>query len=461
MVPDDLKIAKIIPVYKSDDKKIVSNYRPISVLPAFSKILEKLVYNRLLDFINQHNLLSKDQYGFRKNISTSMALIDLTDKISTSLENNEYTIGVFLDLAKAFDTVNHSILLDKLYHYGIRGIPFQWFQNYLSNRLQYVYLNNTNSDKLPITCGVPQGSILGPILFLLYINDLSTVTKLLTFIMFADDTNIFISGKNLDFITHIINSELTTVSTWFNANLLSLNIKKTNYILFSNKTNPDIQILIGNEKVARVFQTKFLGIIIQANLKWKEHISLVANKTVKTLGVMNKIKHFLTSAYLKNLYQSLIEPYLTYCCIVWAKPDKSTALETLLKLQKRSVRIISHSWYRACSRPLFHKFSILSIYDLCLLQILVFVYKSINLLLPNSYTQYFTRTSDIHYYKTRGHKYNLYKINAQKTCRTNSIMCSGPKHWNKLPDIIKCAPSLKVFKNKVRDHILASYLTTF
>ena len=138
-----------------------------------------------------------------------------------------------------------------------------------------------------------------------------------------------ISGKSLDFITHIINSELTTVSTWFNANLLSLNIKKTNnYILFSNKTNPDIQILIGNEKVARVFKTKFLGITIQANLK-------------------------------KNLYQSLIEPYLTYCCIVWAKPDKTTALETLLKLQKRSVRIISHSWYRACSRPLFHKFSIL------------------------------------------------------------------------------------------------------
>ena len=162
-------------------------------------------------------------------------------------------------------------------------------------------------------------------------------------------------------------------------------------------------------------------------LKWKEHISLVANKTVQTLGVMNKIKHFLTSAYLKNLYQSLIEPYLTYCCIVWAKPDKSTALETLLKLQKRSVRIISHSWYRACSRPLFHKFSILNIYDLCLLQILVFVYESINyLLLPNSYTQYFTKTSDIHYYKTRGHKYNLYRINAQTSASARRISRHTP-----------------------------------
>ena len=286
VVPNNLKIAKIIPVFKSDDKKLVSNYRPISVLPAFSKILERLMYNRLLHFIDQHNILSNSQFGFRKKISTTMALLELVDKISTSMEKNEFTIGIFIDLAKAFDTVNHQILLAKLYHYGIRGIAHDWFKNYLSNRLQYVHFNNTESNRLPVTCGVPQGSILGPLLFIIYINDLNVVSKLVTFIMFADDTNIFISGKNLDNITCTVNEELNIINEWFSANLLSLNIKKTNYILFGNKGMADVSISIGGSRITRVFETKFLGVIIQANLKWNAHISLIANKTSKTVELV-------------------------------------------------------------------------------------------------------------------------------------------------------------------------------
>lgn len=192
--------------------------------------------------------------------------MDLVDKISNSIEKGDYTLGIFIDLAKA----NYSILLTKLYNYGIRGVAHNWFTNYLNNRYQYVYLNNTLSDRLPVTCGVPQGSILGPLLFLLYINDLSTVSKLLTLIMFADDTNIFICGQ--DDRTTIANSEFKEISNWFSANLLSLNIKKANYILFGNKKPPDISLLVNDEKLLRVYETKFLGIIIQANLKWTTHI---------------------------------------------------------------------------------------------------------------------------------------------------------------------------------------------
>ena len=322
VVPSALKVAKVVPIYKTDDKKLVSNYRPISVLPVFSKILERLIYARVIDFLNKHDILSTNQYGFRKNLSTSMALLDLVDKLANSIENNEITIGIFVDLAKAFDTVNHKILLAKLDHYGVRGIALDWFQSYLSNRNQFVCINDTQSDPLPVVCGVPQGSILGPLLFLLYINDLNYVSKILTLIMFADDTNIFISGKNLNEITSSANIELEKINDWFCANLLSLNIKKTNYIMFGYKNLPNIDILINSQKIMRVYQTKFLGVIIQHNLKWHAHVQLVKNKISKTIGIMNKVKSVLSTSHLTLLYQTLIEPYLTYGCIIWASPEK-------------------------------------------------------------------------------------------------------------------------------------------
>jgi hypothetical protein len=460
IVPDDMKIAKIIPIYKSDDKKLVSNYRPISVLPAFSKIIERLVYNRLLDFIDKNKILSDNQYGFRKNISTSMALMDLIDKISSSIENNEYTLGIFLDLAKAFDTVNHEILLNKLYHYGIRGTPHVWFKNYLSHRLQYVYLNGTKSDELLMTCGVPQGSILGPLLFILYINDLTTVTKLLTFIMFADDTNIFINGSNLENLTSTANCELKKISDWFSANLLSLNIKKTNYLIFGNKKISDLQILINNEMITRVHETKFLGVIIQSNLKWDSHISLIKNKISKSIGIMNKAKDLLSTQHLKILYQSLVEPYLNYCCIIWGSPNKTTAHEILHKLQKRAIRHITYAQFRTHTKPLFHKLNLLNIYDLCLVQTMTFIFKSTNSLLPIKYRNYFTTTKEMYSYSTRSSQAsNLFIAQAKKSCRINTAIMRGPKLWNALPSYIRSSPSLGIFKRCLKKHLSTIYIT--
>lgn len=456
--PDSLKIAKIVPVYKSDDKRTVSNYRPISVLPAFSKVLERLVYNRLLDFINKNEILSKNQYGFRHQISTSMALIDLVDQISTSIENNEHTVGIFLDLAKAFDTVNHNILLKKLNHYGIRGVPHNWFKNYLMNRYQYVNLNGTKSEKLPVTCGVPQGSILGPLLFLLYINDLNLVSNLLTFIMFADDTNLFIKGHNINSLTLTLNLELDKISDWFNANLLSLNIKKTNYILFGNKKMSDVAIFINRENIVRVHETKFLGIIIQANLKWNIHISMIKNKIAKSIGVINKAKYLLTSSHLKLLYHTLIEPYLNYCCMIWACPEKTTALEAIHRLQKRSARIISFAAFRAHSKPLFIQHNILNIYDLCRVQILLFVFKSINHLLPSRYFSYFTLIENLHHYSTRSsNDGKLYISYAKKLCRINTVALWGPKCWNSLPAQVRSPLSLYSFKSGLKKYLLSQY----
>ena len=192
--PDRLKIAKVCPVFKNGDKRLFSNYRPISILPSFSKIYEKVVSRSLVSFLEAGNILVENQYGFRQGRSTYMAIIEMLDKISAAIDNGEYPIAIFINLSKPFDTINHSILLDKLEYYGIRGFALKWFESYLHSRQQHVFLDGASSGTSHINCGVPQGSILGPLLFILYINDIAKCSEILRLILFADDTNIFYSS---------------------------------------------------------------------------------------------------------------------------------------------------------------------------------------------------------------------------------------------------------------------------
>ena len=243
-VPDQLKIAKVLPIFKADDNRKFSNYRPISILPIFSKILERVVYVRLMKYLTKHNILSNNQFGFRKNHSTFMAVLDLIDNLSKSIDEKEFSVGVFIDLSKAFDTVNHKILIEKLSHYGIRRIPLLWFSDYLSNRKQFIKFNDVLSDYKTVNCGVPQGSILGPLLFLIYVNDISNCSSLLKLILFADDASLFSSGKDLTELIQIVNQELSVIATWFKSNKLSLNLKKPNVLFFVPKTRNIIKLLI-------------------------------------------------------------------------------------------------------------------------------------------------------------------------------------------------------------------------
>ena len=208
VVPDDMKIARVTPIFKAGDPTIVNNYRPISVLTSFSKIIERVVYIRTVQFLDKYKTLSNNQYGFRANHSTTHAIIQIINKKSTDLDNFSSTTGIFLDLSKAFDTVDHDILLSKLEYYGIRGVALEWFRSYLSNRQQFVSINGTQSLPCNICCGVPQGSILGPLLFSLYINDFDQSSDILSFILFADDSNLFYSHHDINVLFDTVNQEM-------------------------------------------------------------------------------------------------------------------------------------------------------------------------------------------------------------------------------------------------------------
>ena len=242
--PDCMKIARVIPLFKNGNINDFTNYRPISLLSQFSKILEKIFHNRMMSFIEEKNILYESQYGFRKNMSTSLAILELVENITSSIDGCKSTVGIFIDLKKAFDTVNHDILVKKLVHYGIRGVANKWICSYLSNRSQYVCINDTSSECMKVTCdrcGVPQGSILGPALFILYINDMCNVSMLMKSIVFADDTNFFYSGDNLSQVCETVSTELDKLHSWFQVNKLSLNISKTNFMIFGNKQCEDIR----------------------------------------------------------------------------------------------------------------------------------------------------------------------------------------------------------------------------
>ena len=238
--PDDLKIAKVTPIYKAGDNSDVSTYRPISVLPCFSKILERLMYNYLCKYLKENNILYEKQFGFQSRYSTNDAIVQLIDKIFHSFEKEQFTLGVFIDLSKAFDTVDHSILLKKLKFYGITDKNLAWFESYLSNRKQYIEIcEKSKTDLKYVTCAVPQGSILGPLLFLVYVNDLPNAPRLLDPIMFADDTNLSFNHKDIKHLFTVANNELVNIKDWLTANKLSLNVEKTKYSFFHKPSKKD------------------------------------------------------------------------------------------------------------------------------------------------------------------------------------------------------------------------------
>ena len=295
--PNALKIARVTPLFKSGDPSDISNYRPISVLVCFSKILERIMYKRLYKYLTTEKLLYSKQFGFQTGPSTEHAIIKLVDQIY-KFEKDHYTLGVFIDLSKVFDTVDHTILITKLEMYGIKGINLAWFRSYLTNIIQYILItHDLETDTKNICRGVPQGSILGPLLFLMHVNDLHD-SKALDSIMFADGTNLFYEHKDLKTLFSLVNQELQKINEYFEANKLSLNAENTKYSLFQKPSRKDDlplllpRLQIKKHKVERVKSIKFLGVLLYENLPRKIILSILKIKSPKPLVYYIGQKYF-------------------------------------------------------------------------------------------------------------------------------------------------------------------------
>jgi len=445
--PNILKTARIIPIYKSGEKTLTSNYRPISTLSVISKIFEKLMAKQLISFINSFNILVPCQFGFRENSSTSDAILEFLDKLYGALDRREITISVFLDFSKAFDTVSHSILIRKLDHLGIRGVALDWFKSYLNGRRQYVDVNGCQSSLLDVKFGVPQGSVLGPTLFLLYINDMSKCSDILNFTHFADDTTISYSGDNIDEVATQMNVELMKIVTWLQANRLSLNVGKTSYMLFTDRVvNSMPRIKVAANDICNVSRAKFLGITIDSSLNFKCHIDDITRRISRSIGMINRISSFVPPSAKKKIYYSLVYPRVCYGIVAWGRSGigNESRMEKVLKRARRAVMYPNNDLdYQSHS---FLNFD--SIYKyFCSIKF----YKVTKINQHPYFKAIFNNLEPVHDHSTRFSQCNKY--NKPKYCKTKcqrSFLYQSVGVWNELSQDIRESPTLCVFKRKIK-----------
>ena len=354
--------------------------------------------------------------------------------------------------------MNHSILLQKLEHYGIRGTSLNWFSSYLNGRSQFTFCNNKSSDIKPITCGVPQGSVLGPLLFLLYINDLPNISNKLKFYLFADDTNIFYQCSKLDSLQTTVNTELKKLSIWLNSNRLALNISKTNFVIFASKNKPlkNVTLLLNKKAIEQKDHVKYLGVLIDSKLTFKVHITAVSKRIAKATGIMYRIRKYVDNKTLTMIYYSLIYPFLLYGIPIWGNAD-DVHLKSIFTIQKKVVRLISNkdnyigdTYNREPSAPLFKNLNILSIYDIFNVETLKFVYDSLTKANPTQFHNYFIYPTNS--YNTAANRNNNLNIPSVRTTTygIKSLKYTGSLLWNNLPSSVRNVSSRKQFSKKVK-----------
>ena len=438
------------PLFKKGRKNEITNYRPISLLPSLSKIIEKIIYKRLISYLNENNILANEQFGFKKNATTNMATYTLLNNIQLSLDKKWLVGGIFCDLQKAFDCVNHNILLEKMEYYGITGTAHKLMQSYLDNRYQRTKikdrsLNTTFSSWELVKHGVPQGSVLGPLMFLIYINDLpKTINKIATSVIFADDTSIIITNNNKIDFTNALQQTIIEMSSWFRSNLLTLNYDKTHFLQFltTNRNEMQQQTVTSNSQITNINSTRFLGLKIDSTLTWREHVTELTPKLNKACYVIRTLIFLRSPKILRMVYFSYFHSVMSYGIIFWGNSHSSI---NVFKIQKRIIRIMTKSNKRDMCRSLFKQLRILPLPSQYIFSLLLFVVTNKELFLLNS---------QIHSIHTR-HSDNLHLPQTGLTLVQKGVAYSGCKIYNHLPlHIKKISNNVPLFKSILRKLLL-------
>ena len=403
-------------------------------------------------------LLTDRQFGFRSGRGTTDAILDHLSYIYSNLDKDDYIFTAFLDFRKAFDCVNHDILISKLDHYGVRGVCLKWFRSYLSGRSQYVFVNGVSSSVANVNCGVPQGSILGPLLYLCFVNDIVNSCGDLRYTLYADDTTLSRSFQRskLRSVTDSINTDLSSVKLWINSNRLCLNSDKTKYMIFSCTGRVELDgVLIGDDAIAGTDSYKFLGLNIDNNIRFKNHISTISSRISKSIGVLNKLKEFLPHSVLLSLYFTLIHPYFLYAIEAYFS-TASCHTNSLGVLQRRAIRTIFNLDAHAVIEPSLLQSSILRLDDLFLYRTCLLVHRAVlNLNVPD-FLSVITRQADLHDYSTRNRS-NIVLPYFTKTKSQYSIQYNGINMYNGLPENIKQSPTVSEFKRHLLNHLIGGY----
>lgn len=457
--PTAMKVAKVIALYKKGEKFKPGNYRPISLLSIFNKIFEKLICKKLLVFLDLNKVLYEFQFGFRTLHSTTLALIDLVDNLRQQLDEGNYVLGIFIDLTKAFDTVDHDILLHKLEFYGIRGHTNNFFKSYLTNRLQYTVANGHESGLKPVTCGVPQGSVLGPLFFLIYINDLHHAVDNVLLRLFADDTGSFNYSKDIASLLKIAKDNFIKLYEWCKANKLTINTDKTCFLIFHARNKPvpaDLKTLAIEELgivLNRVPSVQYLGVYIDETLNWHDHVNHVCQSLVKYFGIFNQIKHFVSKKLARQLYFAFIYSRIKYGIEVYGT-CASSILNKIQIMQNRLLKLLLRIHYRTPTDALHGNIQVLKVKDIFTTNILAFVNDCLTGNCPDLFKNYFPVQRATYALRSQG---SLVVKRTRLSLAAQGCYVLGAVLWNKLDVSLFDRKYTKSFKKSVVKFTLNKY----
>jgi len=444
--PDVLKKARVVPIHKAGDVSNVVNYRPISTLTVMSKIFELLMCCRMKKYIEHFSLLGYCQFGFRQSFSTVDAISEFLDRVCVAVDSKQYFLSVFIDFQKAFDTVDHDILVRKLSLLGFRGPINDWLRSYLSNRKQYVSINNTCSRTLDVGRGVPQGSVLGPLLFNLYISDMYAATNL-GVIHYADDTTVYYTGVDIPTVVQCVNDEMLKIDKWLCANKLSLNAAKSKVMLFTKRpyTNPP-QVKCRDTNLDFVFSLKFLGVTLDADLSFRNHLASVISKLARSVGIMRKLSYTLPERSLLVLYYSLFYSHLVYSVVAWGN-SSVVANRRIFSLQKQAVRLLNHN---GVFPENFIKHNIMTFPFIVKYFSAQKLYRSLHNV-DSYFADRVAAAQVVHGHVTRNSANgSLTNIFCRTSCSLRGFLPQAIRCWNEVPNDIRSLSSYAAFKFRLR-----------